>query len=671
MHVSDSIQKKLLVIFIAIFVSAIAVITLINSVTARSIITARLVESEIPSQAENIIADIKQELLIPATGLKTFADDPFFKRWIVEGEDSSEIPTIIERLSSISEQFETKGANFVSWNTKIYYNYSDQNYNTRMITEKDSWFPAFKNSNRDLGINVYTNHELYGTVAFMNQRIDHKGEFLGIVSTALSLQDMVERVVSHTIGKKGSTFLIDAEGKIKIHADKAMIEQERSLKELPGYSKELKNILNGEEYHFSFRHKGINSVVFAKYIPEINWYLITEANINELTSDLVKSVWISIIVALFLSAAGIIALFSKLRPIIQALNDTVNAADTIAQGDLSIELKSNRSDEIGKLITAMNNMLTSLKTKEEIFKRIANGDLTSEIELASQRDTVGIAMQEMNSSLTEILSSVNSAVEEVNAGADQISGLSQGLSTGATEQAASLEEISSSINEISHQADKSSDAARTAEDLAHSTLKKANDGSSSMQELNSVMNSIHESSDKIMKVIKMIDDIAFQINLLALNAAVEAARAGQHGKGFAVVADEVRNLANRSAKAVEETEQNVTETVEAIKHGVSLAQSTTEQFSGIVVEVDEVADNLSKITSLEEAQNNALHQITEGLSQIDNVIQNTAAGAEEGAAAAEELASQTHVLRHIISHFKLNNTNRSDDDLLPPSHRLA
>ncbi|MDZ7794213.1 MAG: methyl-accepting chemotaxis protein [Spirochaetia bacterium] len=175
-----------------------------------------------------------------------------------------------------------------------------------------------------------------------------------------------------------------------------------------------------------------------------------------------------------------------------------------------------------------------------------------------------------------------------------------------------------------------------------------------MQQLAEVMEKINASSDEINKVVKVIDDIAFQINLLALNANVEAARAGKYGKGFAVVADEVRNLAVKSTDSVKETTQMVTETVTNIKQGTEAAEATGKQLTSIVEGSGKVANFLEEIAQASREQAQAIEQITEGLDQIDQATQASTASAEESASASEELAGQAQQLRSMVAQFKLN-----------------
>lgn len=175
-----------------------------------------------------------------------------------------------------------------------------------------------------------------------------------------------------------------------------------------------------------------------------------------------------------------------------------------------------------------------------------------------------------------------------------------------------------------------------------------------MQQMSEIMVRINASSDQINKVVKVIDDIAFQINLLALNANVEAARAGKYGKGFAVVADEVRNLAVKSADSVQETTQMEQETVTNIKQGTESAEKTASQLESIVSGSGKVADFLEEIAQASREQAQAISQITEGLDQIDEATQSNTASAEESASASEELAGQAQQLRAMVAEFKLD-----------------
>jgi methyl-accepting chemotaxis protein len=382
---------------------------------------------------------------------------------------------------------------------------------------------------------------------------------------------------------------------------------------------------------------------------------IDEAEVNAPVRSLILTVAI-VAVGILLLVVAVALLFS--RTISRPLGQVTRVASQIARGDFSGErLAIESKDEIGALATAFTEMVDSLRVKVRSVQRIADGDLTEDIQLASQDDELGKSLVAMSESLNDILSQVQVAVDQVAAGAAQVSSASQDLSQGATESASSLEEISSSVNEINGQSRQNADNATEANSIAKEASSSAQAGDRQMTELKGAMGSISHASDEIKKVVKVIDDIAFQINLLALNANVEAARAGKYGKGFAVVAEEVRNLAVRSAEAVKETTAMVESSVSSIEQGNELTDQTAAQLQEIVDGSLRVAQFLEEIAAASKEQALAIDQITEGLSQVDQVTQANTASAEESASASEELSSQAEQLRGAIAAFKVKGSS--------------
>lgn len=324
------------------------------------------------------------------------------------------------------------------------------------------------------------------------------------------------------------------------------------------------------------------------------------------------------------------------------------------------------TEELGSIISALSN---NLNEKEKIALHLAKGDLTVDVPIASDRDTLSIAMKKMADSLRQIIGQVKTAGEEIASGASQVSDASQTLSQGATEQATSLEQINSSMVEMAGQTKASAENAAEADKLASEARKSADDGNEKMQQMVEAMAEIDQSSQSISKIIKVIDEIAFQTNLLALNAAVEAARAGKHGKGFAVVAEEVRNLAARSSKAAKETAVLIESSVERTKNGSEIASETAAKLSEIVGAVSKVTDLVEEIAASSNEQALGISQVTEGLNQIDTITQTNTANAEESAAASEELSGQATGLQQLLTQFKINKRGENPSGQLTIAHK--
>lgn len=368
------------------------------------------------------------------------------------------------------------------------------------------------------------------------------------------------------------------------------------------------------------------------------------------------AVVIAVAVSIFSAVLGIFLAIFITRGILKQLGADPalieDVASRVAQGDLDIEFDQNN---IRGVYESVYNMVEALRYKANIIERIAEGDLTNEIKIASEKDGLGTSLVQMSNDLNDLLGQVKDAVNQVSSGASQVSQSSQSLSQGATEQASSLEEISSSLTEINSQSKQNAENATEANGIATAATDSAKKGNDQMQALLEAMQKIDGSSNEIQKVTKVIDDIAFQINLLALNANVEAARAGKYGKGFAVVAEEVRNLAVRSAEAVKETTAMVEESIQNASEGKEAAELTASQLSEIAESVTKVADFLGEIAAASNEQAQGVEQVSAGLEQIDQVTQANTASAEESASASEELSSQAQQLEGMIARFKLKN----------------
>jgi methyl-accepting chemotaxis protein len=303
------------------------------------------------------------------------------------------------------------------------------------------------------------------------------------------------------------------------------------------------------------------------------------------------------VIVLFAIVVCLVIARSVTRPLAQI----VEVADTIASGDLSVEIPEDRGDEVGKLQSAMAQMSRSLR---EVIGELRNG------------------------------------AAALSSAASQVSATSIALSQGTSEQAASVEEVSASLEEMGAAIAQNADNSRSMEQMSLSGARDAGDAGVVVKQTVAAMKSIAER-------VGLIEEIAYQTNLLALNAAIEAARAGEHGRGFAVVATEVRKLAERSQIAAKD--------IRAVAgDSVGVAVTAGERLDELVPRIRKASELTQEVAAASSQQAAGVAQMTKAVSSVDQVTQRNASASEELASAAEELSAQATTLHQAAAFFRVD-----------------
>jgi methyl-accepting chemotaxis protein len=329
----------------------------------------------------------------------------------------------------------------------------------------------------------------------------------------------------------------------------------------------------------------------------------------------------------------------------RGLGRAVGLAEAVAIGDLSQQVHANSDDEIKDLIDALNRMTGNLRTTAKVAEAIAQGDLTVEAKPLSEKDTLGLTLQQMVDKLRDVVADALTASGNVSTGSQEMSATAAELSAGASEQAASAEEASSSMEQMAANIKQNADNASQTEKIAR---QSASDAEASGLAVTRAVDAMQTIAQKI----NIVQEIARQTDLLALNAAVEAARAGEHGKGFAVVASEVRKLAERSQAAAQEIGMLSGETV-------TVARQAGEMLTKLVPDIKKTAQLVEEISAASREQDAGAHQVNQAIQQLDKVIQQNTGASEQMSATSEELAAQAEHLENSISFFQIRTQERS------------
>ncbi|MCP3743742.1 methyl-accepting chemotaxis protein [Paenibacillus sp. A3M_27_13] len=390
--------------------------------------------------------------------------------------------------------------------------------------------------------------------------------------------------------------------------------------------------------------------------------LLTKARYDQYTEDLTKSIRFTWQLALagaviLLVAVGLYNTYTS-RQLALRTRKLTDAAKQIAEGNLTVQLAQTKGrDELDELNESFRVMIGNLRS------------IVLSIDQAGNRvDLMARDIDQHNEAMKEIVTQVSTSTEELAIGSQKIA---EDLSSTVGVVDEMQQKFESNLLETTQSTAYSEDALRVIEQgtrVMSDQLRIVAENRSAMSEVEQTVKELEANAVEITTMTGYVSEIASQTSLLSLNASIEAARAGEAGKGFAVVANEVKKLANQSESAVKKiytAVDGITQAMDKVKISVAQSQelfreqekatsSTGESFTEISGKVQQIAGQVSKLSTDMNVSRELSVQVQQAIENISAITQQSAAGSEEITASTveqkrsfEESAEKVKELRQI------------------------
>lgn len=377
---------------------------------------------------------------------------------------------------------------------------------------------------------------------------------------------------------------------------------------------------------------------------------------NDIFNANIKLNILMIVVAGFFSVISLLScIFTIIRPVSRAtrrLHEIIAGFENDS-ADLSVRIPVETKDEAGKLVEGINKFMDVLQS---VISRMAD----SSGRLKSAFDGVTASVGSVNSSSCD----VSAAMQQLSASMEEVAATISGIDR-------NIQDVDESIGEFMQESANvlgySGEMQARAEQLGKGAVESQKTTEAMVGEIIDSLKAAIEHSKSVEQVKSLTNEIlsiSSQTNLLALNASIEAARAGEAGKGFAVVADEIRQLADSSRNTANNI-QTINETVIAAVNELSTNSNRIVNYidENIMPDYDNFVESGSKYSDdavyvngemkifADRTDNlkNVIDKLTQAVSNISTVIEDSARGIENAANETSILAEEMQNINNDIS----------------------
>lgn len=639
-----SIQTKLIVVILSIFLVSMSILGGLNYWRARQIITEDL-NLQIAENAEGHAGDIGDWLKARQTELVIVSASP----QVQSGDFSVMMPFLVNAAKTN-----------IAYDAIGYIKPGGENINSLgshgTLADREYYQKAIKG---EIAISDPVVSKASGKmITVIAVPIKKDGQVTGIVYGSIAMEEVTKKILDIKAGQTGYAYVLQGDGLAIIHPDKEIAMKVNAVQD-PKLPQDLRSVnerlVKGESGVAEYEYAGTHKIVAFAPVPGTKWSFainVPSAEVMGAISSLTMISLVTIIVVLIIAGFIILWFARRIAKPIQLLEEEANR---IASGDISdTHLNIDSNDEIGRLGKSFGQM-------EENLRHLIRKILSATEQLAASSEELTASSQQSAEAANHIATSITDVAEGASqqmAAVNETSGIVDQMGT-------SIQQIAHNASQAATQSGQVADRAKDGDQTVKQAVVQMNQIEKTVNTSAQVVAKLGERSKEIGQIVDTISGIAGQTNLLALNAAIEAARAGEQGRGFSVVAEEVRKLAEQSQEAAKKIAELIGEiqgetdkAVVAMNDGTREVKIGAESVDAAGVAFQEIVTMVTAVSGQVREISVAMQQISAGSERIEGSVkridefskksagesQNVSAAAEEQLASMEEIASSSQAL---------------------------
>jgi methyl-accepting chemotaxis protein len=294
-----------------------------------------------------------------------------------------------------------------------------------------------------------------------------------------------------------------------------------------------------------------------------------------------------------------------------------------------------RGNEIGRLSASFNRMLDILEELARAAETVAEGDLSVELEREGELQA---AFRGMLAQLNQIVGRMRETSLEVASAAAEIQALTQHQQAAAEQQSSGVQQVSATVASLA-------DAAQRIASTAQGVLDNAERTVTTTDAMTEKIAALRGHAASVTALLEVIREIADRSDLLALNGSLEATRAGEAGRGFGLVAAEMRRLAERVTQTIADVRVQVTD----IEASGTNTVMVTEQSRKLAHLTAAAARQIWTVTGQQSADTK---DAALGVRELAEIVASSTAAVAQTHAAAEGLRVHAAELERLLASFR-------------------